>query len=215
MADDKKKDEAAAAPKKSKKMLIIILLAVLLLGAGGGAGWYFFLKPKPDASAEAEEEPKPVTKDKAKPKVFSAFEPFTVNLADEGGTRLAQIDIVLEVRDAAVGTEITAQMPAMRNAVLMLLSAKYARELLSVPGKEKLADEIAIAAGAQLGWEPPDDEEEEPPRRSKGKAGAESATDEADPAAKSPADKKPKKRKKRRADPNPVHAVHFAKFLVQ
>ena len=234
MSEDKKKDDTEAKPKKKgKKGLIIIIAAVLLLAGGGGAGWFFFLKPKPDASADAEEDHKPAArKEKGKVKTFASLDPFTVNLADEGGERFVQVAVVLEVADAKVSSDLTAQMPAVRNAVLMLLSSKLARELLTVPGKEKLAEEIAAAAGVQLGWEPPEEEEDEKPRKTKVKAAAEGhgeAKAEARPeaeakegdtregakAARADADKKLKKRKKRRADPNPIEAVHFAQFIVQ
>ena len=231
MSDDKKKDDAEAKPKKGKKGLIIIIAAVLLLAGGGGAGWFFFMKPTPEASADAEDDHKPVAhKEKGKVKTFANLDPFTVNLADEGGERFIQVAVVLEVADAKVSGDLTAQMPAVRNAVLMLLSSKLAKELLSVPGKEKLAEEIAIAAGVQLGWEPPEEDEDEKPRKGKAKAAAEEPSEEkAKPeadakdadgkegakSAKADADKKPKKRKKRRSDPNPVEAVHFAQFIVQ
>ena len=224
MSDDKKKDDAEAKPKKGKKGLIIIIAAVLLLAGGGGAGWFFFLKPKPEASADAEEDHKPAAhKEKAKVKTFANLDPFTVNLADEGGERFIQVAVVLEVADAKVSSDLTAQMPAVRNAVLMLLSSKLAKELLTVPGKERLAEEIATAAGVQLGWEPPEDDEEEKPRKTKVKAAAEAHGEEkaegeakdGAKAAKTETDKKPKKRKKRRADPNPIEAVHFAQFIVQ
>lgn len=216
MSDDaKKKDEGEAKPKKSKKLLIIILAAVLLAGGGGGAAWFFLMKPKADATAEDEEEHKPPPKDKAKVKTFANLEPFTVNLADEGGERFVQVSVVLEVADAKVSTDLTAQMPAVRNAVLMLLSSKYAKDLLTVPGKEQLAEEIAIAAGRELGWEPPEDDEDRPSKR-KAKADAQEAEPKADAkGADKGADKKAKKRKKRRADPNPIEAVHFAQFIVQ
>ena len=234
MSDDKKKDDAEAKPKKKgKKGLIIIIAAVLLLAGGGGAGWFFFMKPKPDASADAEEDHKPAAhKEKGKVKTFATLDPFTVNLADEGGERFIQVAVVLEVADAKVSNDLTAQMPAVRNAVLMLLSSKLAKELLTVPGKERLAEEIAAAAGTQLGWEPPEDDEEEKPRKTKVKAAAEEhgedkaeakpegeakegETKESAKAAKAEADKKLKKRKKRRSDPNPIEAVHFAQFIVQ
>lgn len=229
MSDDKKKDDAEAKPKKGKKGLIIIIAAVLLLAGGGGAGWFFFLKPKPEASADAEEDHKPAAhKEKGKVKTFANLDPFTVNLADEGGERFIQVAVVLEVADAKVSSDLTAQMPAVRNAVLMLLSSKLAKELLTVPGKERLAEEIATAAGVQLGWEPPEDDEEEKPRKTKVKAAAEAHgeekaegeakdgdTKDGAKAAKTETDKKPKKRKKRRADPNPIEAVHFAQFIVQ
>ena len=75
-------------------------------------------------------------------------------------------------------------------------------DLTSREGKEKLATEIALSAGKDLGWIPPnpnahgDDGDEEP-----------------DPKAK---DKKAKPAKhKAEPPPNPITAVHFASFIVQ
>jgi flagellar FliL protein len=207
MSDEKKE---AAAPKKGKKGLILIAVAaVALLGGGGGAAWYF-LKPAPDDAAHAEAQPAP-----KKSRVFSNLEPFTVNLADEGGERFAQITMVLEVADAKVGEQISANMPAVRNAVLLLLSSKQSRELLTVPGKERLAREVAEAAGRQIGWAPSgDDDGDAPPRRKPVSDGT-----AADPAAEEDEDEEPKKKRRKKARkpeaPNPVQSVHFAQFIVQ
>jgi flagellar FliL protein len=233
MAEDKKKDEAEVKPKKGKKTVLIIALAVLLLAGGGGAAWYF-LKPKAELSAE-EEMAKKKAADKAKIRTFVSLDPFTVNLADEGGDRMIQVAMVLEVTDTKVGTDLSAQMPAVRNSILLLLSAKQSRELLSVSGKGKLAAEIALSAGKAIGWEPTDPDAEEKPRKTSVKAKAKAAEDEEeadpkDPPAKKAAEpdpdeeeaepKKPvkkgsQKKKKPPADPNPIEAVHFSQFIIQ
>jgi flagellar FliL protein len=232
MADDKKPAEEGdkPKPKRGKKGLIIIAAAVLLLGGGGGGGWYFWSKSK----AQAEDEAETSTKDAQKPKTFATLEQFVVNLADEGGERLAQTVIVLELVDAKAAGDLTTQMPAVRNAVLLTLSSKQTKDLLSVAGKKALASELAVVIGMQLGWEPPEPEEEAP-RKRKVKAepkNAEAATDDGakgesakGDAAKGDedaadadegADRKAKKpKKKKRHPPNPVEAVHFSQFLVQ
>ena len=216
MSEEKK--DAQEPKKKGKKGLIIAIAAVELLGGGGGAAWYF-MKPKPDVDAEAEVEQAPAAK--KKPKTFTTLEPFTVNLADDGGERFAQIAIVLEVADAKVGEQLTAMMPAVRNAVLMLLSSKTSKELLTVAGKEQLSEELAMAAGIQIGWAPPEDDEDEPPRKKAAVAKpadkpAEAAKpEEAEEVAEEKPAKKKKRKPKRRADPNPIEAVHFSQFIVQ
>ncbi len=188
----------APAPKKGKKGIIVIALAaVLLLGGGGGAAWYF-LKPTGDDDGAAEVQP-----DKKK-RAYATLEPFTVNLADDGNERFIQVSIVLEIVDSKYNAELTAHMPAVRNAVLMLLSSKESKDVLPVAGKHKLADEIAIAVGEQLGWE-----SDEPRPRKTAAAGAKAERAEDD-------DEKPVRRKKsRRAPPNPIEAVHFVQFIVQ
>jgi flagellar FliL protein len=233
MAEDKKPAEDGDKPKakRGKKGLVLIAAAVLLLGGGGGGGWYFWSKSK----ANAEDEAEAPAKDPHKPKTFATLEQFVVNLADEGGERLAQAVIVLELADAKAANDLSAQMPAVRNAVLLTLSSKQTKDLLSVSGKKALASELALVIGMQIGWEPPEPEEEAP-RKRKVKAepkNAEAATDEGtkaeaakgdaakgdeEPAdAEDGADRKSKKAKKKKKShpPNPVEAVHFSQFLVQ
>ena len=215
MSEDKKPAEDGDKPKakRGKKGLILIAAAVLLLGGGGGGGWYFWSKSK----AQAEDEAEAPAKDAQKPKTFATLEQFVVNLADEGGDRLAQAVIVLELVDAKAASDLSAQMPAVRNAVLLTLSSKQTKDLLSVSGKKALASELALVIGTQLGWEPPEPEEEAP-RKRKVKAepkNAETATDDGakgdgakgdgakgdeEPAdAEDGADRKSKKAKKKKA----------------
>lgn len=215
MSEEKKEAPEAPAKGGKKKLIVIVAAALLVLGGGGGAAWYF-MKPKPDAAEHADAAH---AKDK-KARVFVNLDPFTVNLADEGGDRFAQISVVLEVGDAKVNEQVSAHMPAVRNAILLLISSKESRELLTVPGKEQLSHEIASTAARQLGWEG-DDESEAPkkvPVSTKASddkhADGEKAGKAAEPEdAEKPAKKKPKKAKK--SEPNPIEAVHFAQFIVQ
>jgi len=234
MAEDTKKGADAGQtdvkPKRSKKMLLIAgPLLLLLLGGGGGAGWYFYAKAKSTDGEESAETSKPA--DAGKAKVFANLDPFVVNLADDGGDRLIQLGVVLEVGDAKVASDITAQMPAVRNAILLLLSSRQSSELLTLPGKQTLAADIALATGGVLGWKPPAKASDAPPRSRKVKADAQNTDDDAeatkagDKAANgadegdSDEDKpgKPKKKASAKAPhpPNPVAAVHFSQFLVQ
>ena len=82
-------------------------------------------------------------------------------------TKLNQYVIVRAMLRASMSMPASSicMMPAVRNAVLMLLSSKTSKELLTVAGKEQLADELAMAAGIQIGWAPPEDDEDEPPRK--------------------------------------------------
>jgi flagellar FliL protein len=230
MAEDTKKSagdgQEEAKPKRSKKMLLIVgPLLLLLLGGGGGAGWYFYAKSKADADDENIEATKQA--DAGKPKVFSNLDPFVVNLADDGGDRLIQLGVVLEVADTKAAGDITAQMPAVRNAILLLLSAKQSSELLTLPGKQALAADIALATGGVLGWKPAPKAADAPaqPRKVKAdtQAAAEQSKGEREDANADEADadeEKPKKSVKKPAakaphPPNPVAGVHFSQFLVQ
>ncbi len=198
------------APKGGKKKIIIIAaVAVLLLGGGGGA---FFVMKKNAAEAEAaaaeeggDEEhakpakvakkPEPKKEAHSGPPAFVPLDPFIVNLSDKDSERFAQVGVTLQVDDPKMGEEMKAYMPAIRNAVLLILSHKSSADLLSAEGKEKLADEIRREAARAMGYEVEDPEEEE-------------AEDEEAP-------KKKKKKKKRVEAYNPIVQVHYSNFIIQ
>ena len=146
MSDNKGK-QAEEGKKKGKGLLIGILTVVL--AGGAGAGW-FFLKPPADPEAEQQALHAP-----SKEPIFVNLEPFTVNLADEGGERMAQVTVVLQMLNKQAEDNLKKLMPAVRNQLLMLISSHKAADLLSKKGKENLADEIAEHTATVLGWEKP------------------------------------------------------------
>lgn len=190
--------ETTVAKKASKKLWIIVG-AVLLLVAGGGGG-FLVMKRNAAAAAEAEDAGqgeaadatavrKPHKRDPKTPPTYMPMEPFVVNLADRDSDRYAQIGITLEIDDAKFADELKAYMPAIRNAILMILSHKTAADMLGREGKEILAAEIAREVVRPLGIHIEVDSEDD---------GAQA-------------------KKKRRAAPvyNPVQQVHFSSFIVQ
>jgi flagellar FliL protein len=204
------------APKKGPKKLVIIIAAVVLLLVLGGGGAVFMMKKKAaeaEAAAAAEddggegEHAKPAKEAKkpehgkgehAGPPAFVPLDPFVVNLADRESERFAQIGITLQVDDAHLAEEMKAYMPAIRNAVLMILSHKSSEELLSTEGKVKLAEEIRRDAARAMGYEIEDPEEEDA-----------AAADEEKPK------KKKKKKKKKVESFNPIVQVHYSNFIIQ
>ena len=199
------------APKKSKKMLFIIVGVVLAL-AGGGGGYYYMAAKKAAAEA-AEDSDAPTGKNLPKRPIFVPLDPFTVNLADPGGEKMAQISINLQISDAKISEEIKAFMPAIRHNVLKIISSRESRELLTSDGKDKLAEEIAIATALPLGWSP---SEEDAPVKEKSESPDKSAKDTEKAAKPGAGDKNKAKKMKRRAPPpNPIEQVHFSQFIVQ
>lgn len=186
--------ETTPASGGKKKWLILIVLVVVLAGAGGGAAWWFLGRGEPDEEAAAAK----AEAARRATRAFVTLEPFVVNLSDGGSERFAQVGVVLEVEGKEANQKVTDRMPAVRNDILLLISSKQARELIAREGKEKLAEEIAEAAGRQIGWEGPEAEEEPPPARA-AKAGAR------------PAPQRPRKL----PAPNPVASVQFSSFIVQ
>lgn len=183
----------ASAPKpKGKKMIVIIAAVVVLLAIAAGA--YMFLGRSSGAEEGEEGEAKAAQAAHAKvkegtPPTFLPLENMVVNLADPGGAKFAQIGVTVEVMDQKTADRVKAYLPAIRSAVLMLVSQRTSEELLSKDGKEKLARDIHREVSAPLGYEV---EEDEP-------------ADEAKPA----------KRKKAKPAFNPIHGVLFSSFIVQ
>jgi flagellar FliL protein len=135
-----------AAPKKSKT-LVIVLATLLLLGGAGAGAWWFLAGSKAGTEAGVQR------KSQRKP-VFVNLDPFTVNLRDERGERFAQIGITFEVEDPSVEVAIKDHLPAVRNNILLLISAKNIEQLLTAEGKQQLASEVRAATGAALGVAP-------------------------------------------------------------
>jgi flagellar protein FliL len=201
--------EGEAPPKSKKKLIIIIVAALLVLVIGGGAA-AFMMKSKADAEAAAEEgddaehaepakkakKPEPKKDEHAGPPTFVPLEPFVVNLADKDIERYAQVGINLQVDDPKLGEQMKAYMPAIRNAVLLILSHKRADDILSTEGKQQLAEEIRREAARAMGYEIEEPEAEEP-------------EDEEAPK------KKKKKKKKVEESYNPIVHVHYSNFIIQ
>ena len=212
-ADDSKGGEEGGKPKAGKKKLFIIIGAVVLLLGGGGGAWFFMGRGHNDEGADAAAAAKAEEKLRAA-RSFVTLDPFVVNLSDTDLDRYTQIGVVVEVENAEANKKVADRMPAIRNGILLLISSKMAADLTSREGKEKLAAEIALSAGKDLGWTPPDpnahgdDGEEEADPKAKDKKPADKAAKESDKKA------KPVKHK---AEPpsNPITAVHFASFIVQ
>ena len=156
-------DSAPPAAKGGKKKLIVIGAVVLLVLLLAGAGAVWWLKHRAHAAelaaeaAAADEEggkPQAAAKiDAAHPPIFLPLDPFVVNLADRDADRFVQIGITLELENAAFAEQIKGYMPAVRNAILMIIASKSSRDLLDRAGKEQLADEIMREAVRPMGIE--------------------------------------------------------------
>jgi len=199
----------APVTRRPKKKLIVIGAVVLALVLALGAGAIFLLKQRAAHAAAAAEEDAasaetatpgtPGAAVKGAP-FYLPLDPFIVNLADREADRYAQIGITFEVENSTTGDQIKAYMPAIRNAVLMILANKTSKDLLNREGKEQLALEIQREAARPMGIEIAGPE----PVTA---AASASATDVA-PAAKA----KPRRRGETR---NPIQHVHFSSFIIQ
>lgn len=127
----------AEAPQKSKKKLIIIIVAAVLLIGGGVAAW-LMMGDKSDESAEGEQKEEVVVSDP----VFVELDTFTVNLNPEEGDKFLQIDITLNATSSDEADILAAQMPQVRNRVLMILTSKLPSEISDMEGKTMLGEEL-------------------------------------------------------------------------
>jgi flagellar FliL protein len=192
--DTRTPEEKSDKPRKRGKGLWIGALLTLLLAAGVAAGWHFTRPAALEGEDAVQASQKPAEA------IFVKLDSFTVNLADEGGERLAQVALILEVGSQQAQSALSKNLPVVRNGILLLLSSQHTRTLLTLDGKLALANEVALKTGAALGWKPQD-------------AQGDQTEDEPLSPARKVANRKPKQRV--RQEPNPVVAVHFSQLLVQ
>ena len=208
--------DGAPVTRRPKKKLIVIGAAVLALVLALGAGTVVFLKQRAahaaaaaaaDEDAAAPESSTPANAATAAKGVpfYLPLDPFIVNLADREADRYAQIGITFELDSSMTGDQIKAYMPAIRNAVLMILANKTSKDLLNREGKEQLALEIQREAVRPMGIETAGPELVTMVPA----VGASAATSAS--AAES-AKAKPRRRAEAR---NPIQHVHFSSFIIQ
>jgi flagellar protein FliL len=154
-AADEKASVAAPAPAFPIKLLIIVSFVALVFGVGGAVVAVKFLGGSENASETSEEHKGEATAKSeshggsggkqgqaAAPGVMFDLDPFIVNLADTPDVRYLKLTIKLEVDNEAVSTELSARVPQVRDAVLVLLSSKDVSAIRTTQGKFQLRDEI-------------------------------------------------------------------------
>ncbi|MFI4913924.1 MAG: flagellar basal body-associated protein FliL [Steroidobacterales bacterium] len=126
---------AAVSPAKAKKpgkgkRLWIIVAAVICAAAVGA--WFAF-KPSPEQKPAGQS-----AAPRAAP-IYYKFDPaFVVNFGSEGNARYLQVTVEAMSRDAAVLELIKNNEPAVRNDLVLLLSAQEYSALMTPEGKERL-----------------------------------------------------------------------------
>ncbi len=154
-AVDDKTPVAASAPAFPIKLLIIVSVVALAFGVGGAFMAVKFLggatktdessgEHKADAGVKAES--KSVADGKpgqaASPGAMFDLDPFIVNLADTPEVRYLKLTLKLEVDTQAIAAELSARIPQIRDAILVLLSSKDVNAVRTTQGKFQLRDEI-------------------------------------------------------------------------
>jgi flagellar FliL protein len=207
-----------APTARGKKKLIVIAAATLALVLALGGGALIWLKQRAAHAAaaaledEAAAEHAGATKiDPKNAPIYLPLDPFVVNLADKEADRFAQIGITLELDTGFSADQIKAYMPAIRNAILMVLANKSAKDLMNREGKEQLAQEIMREAVRPMGIEAasPEPITAAPVEVAASGANAEAASTEHTSAKPKPAGKR------RDGQRNPIQHVHFSSFIIQ
>ncbi len=156
---------AAGGMPSGKLMLIGVLVLVLLLTISVGLAAFFALRGSAShqesaadgdsASAEAssEEHVAPKGKEKGKekakdekkekekklpPQYLDMSPAFVVNLQDDQAMRYLQIEIQVMTRDLKAAEEIKANIPRLRNTLMMLFAQQHAKDLITREAKEAL-----------------------------------------------------------------------------
>jgi len=155
MAKEEQAPVEAEGGGSKKKMFIIIgaavavalilgVVAFMLLGKGDKKG-----AAKDGAKADAHGAAAPVGGHGAAggaPGVSSMYplEPFIVNIYDGQELRYLKVKVEIEM-SAAVKGELDARLAPIRDAILILLSAKTLQDIQDVQGKNQLKEEIMTA----------------------------------------------------------------------
>ena len=123
--------------------MLIVIVAVVVLGATGGGAWFFMRSRGPA----------PVVEKKLSEHGLVKFEPFVVNLADQGNQRFLRASIQLVVdspEEAAEFTEKPVLTMGARSAIVDTLTEQTSEHLGSVEGKNKLREELKEKVSASL-----------------------------------------------------------------
>jgi flagellar FliL protein len=162
MAEEQQQPVEEGGKGGGKKKLLLLLLIILLLGAAGGGAAYYFLflkKPKEEklksANATAnktEEKPKPPPEleELAKPGIFVNLGDFVINLADTDVQRFVKVSITIEVANEKVQNQVNQYMPALKDAIVDLISSKYYKDIKTPEGRERLKIELLKRLNAIL-----------------------------------------------------------------
>ncbi|NND67649.1 MAG: flagellar basal body-associated FliL family protein [Halioglobus sp.] len=131
------------------KKILIAVIALLVLG-GGGAGAFFFLQGGEDEAVAEGAEAEPVEEPLADP-IYLALSPaFLVNFDHNGTIRYLQIELQVMARDQDIIDKVESNLPAVRNNVIMLLSAQNYDAVSTVEGKDNLRLEVLGAVNEAL-----------------------------------------------------------------
>ena len=157
---EQSKDSAEQAPEKGKFDFlgaIIFLLLCINLATVGAMGYFLnnlwqqfqHLKQETEEIRIAtKSEEKAALGEELKPAelgILYPIESFLVNISSDQGPKFLQAQIELELFEPALENEIARKKPALRDAIIVLLSSRSYRELRDPAGMQKLRGDILRA----------------------------------------------------------------------
>lgn len=135
-SEEASETEGSEAKKGGKGKLIIFILVGLILVAGSVGGTLFFLgffdppPPTEEELAAEEAEARPAAM------YFPVKPPFVVNFQSRGRQRFLQTDVTIMTRDPEIFAAIQANLPLIKNRLVMILGGGVYQELQTHEGKE-------------------------------------------------------------------------------
>lgn len=125
---------------------IIIIVAVVVLLAGGGAAAYFMLgkdSAAPALDANGEPVPQAEPAEEEKDPIYLGLDPaFVVNFERNGTIRYLQLSLQVMSFEQSAIDKVAANMPAVRNTLILLFSAQDYDSLATLEGKENLRSQV-------------------------------------------------------------------------
>lgn len=140
MAEELATERISAATGSGKKMILLGLVGILLLGGGGGAAWFFMGGQDEKPKAQGDQAHLDGSSDGTGP--IMELDPFLLNLADRDELRFLKVSIKMELDRPEDQTDFHHKVPAIRDALLVLLSSKESQLLRTVNGKRRIREEI-------------------------------------------------------------------------
>ncbi len=140
MADDTEKVVEGAQGGMNKKLIMMGLLALLVIGGGGTA--YYMMAGDSGATKGKSSEAHAEEADMETIGPVIDLDPFILNLADRDQSRYLKVSIKLQLDRPEGETDFEDKLPAIRDALLVLLTSKEARGLRTVEGKMLVREEI-------------------------------------------------------------------------
>lgn len=146
-----KEEQAAEATEEGggKKKLIIIIGAVVLVLIIGGVAAFMMMgggdKKKEGADAHGGAPAAAAGGHGAAAggaSTIFALDPFIVNIYDGQELRYLKVKVELEMANAGLKAELEGRLAPIRDAILVVLTAKTLQEVQDVQGKNQLREEI-------------------------------------------------------------------------